>query len=236
VDLSTIAVPHTLAQLVPLLPATPARIVEVGCGDGALAAALATAGYDVTGVDRDTAVAESAGRRGVRVIQADINDVAGEYDVVLFTRSLHHAENLHDTVAHAATLLAPDGQIIIEEFAWERVDDAAAAFVYGNRAELVTAGLLDADHPSGKLLDAWIAGHRSLHTGAAMLDALGRVGVNLTMSDTSILWRLVDGRGGTWTVPIAPAGQALNAMRDREEALIAGGKLPSVGLLASIRC
>jgi len=29
---------------------------------------------------------------------------------------------------------------------------------------------------------------------------------------------------------------ALNAMRDREEALIAGGKLPSVGLLASIRC
>src|SRR6195952_658797 len=163
-DLSTIAVPHTLAQLVPFLPAAPARIAEAGCGDGALAAALATAGYDVTGIDRNTAMAESTRRRGVRVMQADINDVAGEYDAVLFTRSLHHAGNLHDTLAHAATLLAPNGQIIIEEFAWERVDDAAAAFVYGNRAELVAAGLLDADHPSEELLDAWIAGHYGLHT------------------------------------------------------------------------
>ena len=181
-------------------------------------------------------MAESARRRGVRVIQADINDVEGEYDVVLFTRSLHHAENLPGTLAHAATLLAPDGQIVIEEFAWERVDDAAAAFFYGNRAGLVTAGLLDADHPSEKLLDAWIAGHSSLHTGSAMLDALGRVGANLTTSDTSILWRLVDGRGGTWTVPTTQAGHALNAMREIEQDLIAAGELPSVGLLASVRC
>jgi len=127
----------------PLLPAAPARVAEAGCGDGALAAVLAAAGYDVAGVDRHAGMAESARRRGVRVIQADINDVVGEYDVVLFTRSLHHAENLHDTLAHAATMPAPDGQIVIKEFAWERVDDAAAAFVYGHRAELVAAGLLD---------------------------------------------------------------------------------------------
>jgi len=38
-DLSTIAVPHTLAHLKPLLPAPPARVLEVGCGRGALAAA-----------------------------------------------------------------------------------------------------------------------------------------------------------------------------------------------------
>ena len=115
----------------------------------------------------------------------------------------------------------------MEEFAWERVDDAAAAFVYGNRAELVAAGLFDADHPLGKLLKAWIAGHQSLHTGSAMLEALGHVGANLTTSDTSILWRLVDGRGGMWTVPTAQAGHALNAMRDEEESLIAAGELPS---------
>jgi len=47
------------------------------------------------------------------------------------------------------------------------------------------------------LLDSWIGGHQSLHTGSAMLDALGRVGGGVTTSDTSILWRLVDGRGGT---------------------------------------
>src|SRR5438552_891899 len=125
-DLSAVAVPHTVAHLKPLLPAPPARVLEVGCGRGALAAALADLGYQVTGVDRDAEMAAAAEKRGVSVIQADVRDVRGEYDVVLFTRSLHHAESLDDLLACAAGLLAPDGQIVIEEFAWERVDQAGA--------------------------------------------------------------------------------------------------------------
>src|SRR5882724_11253875 len=105
-DVSTVAVPHTLAHLKPLLPAPPARVLEVGCGRGALAAALADHGYPVTGVDRDAEVAAAAAERGVPVIQADVHDVTGEYDVVLFTRSLHHAEDLGGILAHAVTLLA----------------------------------------------------------------------------------------------------------------------------------
>src|SRR4051812_11781452 len=174
-DLSTISVPHTLAQLKPLLPEPPARVLEAGCGRGALAVALQDLGYKVTGVDRNAEMAAAARERGVHVIEADIHDVSGEYDVVLFTRSLHHAESLDDMLAHAATLLAPDGQIIIEEFAWERVDEAAAHFLYDNRAMLVATGLLDADIPDGGLLEAWVAGHDFLHQGSVMLDALSRV-------------------------------------------------------------
>jgi hypothetical protein len=131
-------------------------------------------------------------------------------------------------------LLAPDGQIIIEEFAWERVDEAGALFLYDNRALLVAAGLLAADHPSGDLLDAWVDGHRSLQRGSDMLAALGRVGSDLTVVDTSILWRLVDGRGGAWIEPADRAAGALNAVREAEERRIAAGMLPSVGLLASV--
>src|ERR1700712_5516675 len=109
-DPSTIAVPNTLAHLKQMLPPPPARVVETGCGRGALAAALADLGYEVTGVDRNAEMAVAARERGVCVIQADITDVSGEYDVVLFTRSLHHAESLDDTLAHAATLLAPGGE------------------------------------------------------------------------------------------------------------------------------
>jgi SAM-dependent methyltransferase len=234
-DLSTVAVPHTLDHLKTLLPAPPARVLEAGCGRGALAAALTELGYDVTGVDRDAEMVAAAGERGVPVIEADVRDVSGEYDVVLFTRSLHHAEDLDGILAHAVTLLTPGGQVIIEEFAWERVDDAAAAFLYDNRALLVATGLLDADTPTGDLLDAWVAGHESLHQATAMLAALNRAGSELTTVDTAMLWRLIDGRGGAWTEPATRAPDALNAIRRAEERRIAAGVLPSVGLLASIR-
>jgi 2-polyprenyl-3-methyl-5-hydroxy-6-metoxy-1,4-benzoquinol methylase len=108
-DLTTVAVPHTLAHLKPLLPPPPARVLEAGCGRGALAVALAELGYTVTGVDRDPEMAAAATKRGVPAIQAEIHDVSGEYDVVLFTRSLHHAESLDEILAHAATLKASTG-------------------------------------------------------------------------------------------------------------------------------
>ncbi len=234
-DLTTVAVPHTLTHLKLLLPAAPARILEVGCGRGSLAAALADLGYRVTGVDRAAEAVKAATERGVVAIHGDVHDISGEYDVVLFTRSLHHAENLDGILEHAVKLLADDGQIIIEEFAWERVDHRAAGFLYDNRAMLVAAGLLDADHPSGDLLDAWIVGHNSLHQGAAMVAALGRVGTDLTTVTTSILWRLVDGRGGTWIEPGTRAGDALDAMRVAEERRIGAGELPPVGLFAAVR-
>jgi SAM-dependent methyltransferase len=234
-DLTTVAVPHTLAHLKPLLPAPPARVLEAGCGRGALAAALANLGYEVTGVDRNAEMAAAAGERGVPVIQADVHDVSGQYDVVLFTRSLHHAEDLDDILAHAATLLAPGGQVIIEEFAWERVDHTAAHFLYDNRALLVATGLLDAEFPSGDLLDAWVTGHDFLHQGSAMLTALSRVGSDLTTVATAMLWRLVDGRGGVWTETATRAADALNAIRLAEERRVAAGAIPSVGLIASIR-
>jgi SAM-dependent methyltransferase len=234
-DLSTLAVPHTLTHLKSLLPPPPARVLEAGCGRGALAAALGELGYEVTGVDRNADMAAAARERGVTVIEADVRDVSGEYDVVLFTRSLHHAEDLDGILAHAGTLLAPGGQIIIEEFAWERVDDAAAAFLYDNRDLLVATGVLDADTPTGNLLDAWVAGHDSLQPGDVMLAALTRAGTDLTTVDTPMLWRLVDGRGGSWTEPATHAADALDAIRQAEERRLAAGVLPSVGLLASVR-
>ncbi len=178
---------------------------------------------------------EATTERGVVAIHGDVHDISGEYDVVLFTRSLHHAENLDGILEHAVRLLADSGQIVIEEFAWERVDHRAAGFLYDNRAMLVAAGLLDADHPSGDLLDAWIVGHHSLLQGSAMVAALGRVGTDLTTVPTSILWRLVDGRGGTWIEPGTRAGAVLDAMCAAEERRIGAGELPAVGLLASVR-
>ncbi|MGM1063222.1 class I SAM-dependent methyltransferase [Saccharothrix sp. Mg75] len=233
-DPTDLAVPHTLAHLAPLLPSSPARVLEAGCGRGALAAALAGLGHDVTGVDRDAEAVHAARERGVRVVHADVREVSGEYDVVLFTRSLHHADDLDEVLGHAAALLAPGGHLVVEEFAWERVDRAAAHFLHDHRAVLVSAGLLDAPTPTGDLLDAWVADHDSLHRGSAVLDALGRVGPEPVTAGTPVLWRLVNGRGGTWTgSDRTPA--VLGALRVAEERGIAAGLLPAVGVVASVR-
>ncbi|ANZ39332.1 hypothetical protein BBK82_28055 [Lentzea guizhouensis] len=223
--------PHTLAHLTPLLPPAPARILEAGCGRGALAAALTELGHQVTGVDRNAEMAAAARERGVDVIHADVLDVTGEYDVVLFTRSLHHADDLDAIVTHAASLLKPGGRIVVEEFGWERVDQAAAEFAYDNAALLVAAGLLDTETPETDPLGTWTGNHDRLHRGTTMLAALASAG-ELTTVDTPMLWRMVDGRGGRWLDPgRAPA--VLAALRAAEQRRITAGTLPRAGIVAS---
>lgn len=226
-----------MAALRAVLPAPPTRIAEIGCGRGALAAALTGRGYDVTGIDRDAGMVASTRARGVPAIHTDVLDVTDHtFDVLLFTRSLHHAEDLGGTLHHARSLLRPGGSLIIEEFAWERVDWTAAAFLYDHRRRLVRAGLLEAETPApADELDTWVDGHASLHRGTEMLAALGRVGTDLSCTATSMLWRLVDGRGGTWRAERARVAGALGSMRTDEERRIASCVLPSVGLVAAVR-
>lgn len=218
-----------------LLPEPPASILEAGCGRGALAKELANLGFDVTGVDRNDDAVAAARERGVSVVHADVHDVSGQYDVVLFTRSLHHADDLLGILAHATTLLKAGGQIIVEEFAWERMNRAAAEFLYDTRSILVAAGALDAELPSGDLLEAWTADHDFLHQGADMLAALGSVGTAMSTVSTPMLWRLIDGRGGSWREPETRATLVLDAIRSAEERRIAAGTLPTVGFAASVR-
>lgn len=98
--------------------AHPLRVLEVGCGEGELAAALVEGGYRVVAIDSDAAAVEIAKARGVdaRLATWPLFD-DGQFDAVLFTRSLHHIEPLDAAVAHAREVLQPGGRIIIEDFA-----------------------------------------------------------------------------------------------------------------------
>lgn len=49
--------------LLPLLPAAPARVVDLDCGTGSLTVLLAEAGHEVRGLPRAGAAAPHAGRR-----------------------------------------------------------------------------------------------------------------------------------------------------------------------------
>ena len=63
-------VEQTLRFILGVTLARDARILEVGCGRGALAAKLKARGFDVTAIDRDLEAVRVTRERGVRVVAA----------------------------------------------------------------------------------------------------------------------------------------------------------------------
>ena len=59
------------------------RVLDAGCGDGSLARAAAARGATVRAVDRDPEAIARAWSQGVPAELADIEDIEGDYDVVL---------------------------------------------------------------------------------------------------------------------------------------------------------
>jgi SAM-dependent methyltransferase len=177
-----LGVEQTLEFLRRVLPPAPARILEVGCGDGTMTRALAGAGYEVAGLDESIARPESeAGAHAARVqwIETDFlyYEPDDRYDVVLFTRSLHHISPVDAALGRAHALLAPGGHVVAEEFAYDRVNIQTARWLYDLESILLTTGLLVEGSPEsaiseGNPLGRWRREHASdppLPTGHAIL-------------------------------------------------------------------
>jgi SAM-dependent methyltransferase len=131
------------------------RVLDVGCGDGGLVDRLAELGFDTVGVDPRAPPRQ-------RLIQAGVEDATelGDFDAITATMALHHAD-LAAVVQALDRLLRPDGQLFINEFAWDAYDERAAAWVV--------------DHdPSGtdNSIAGWRREHASLHTSATIQHAL----------------------------------------------------------------
>ena len=101
------------------LPAPPARVLEVGCGDGDLARALDSAGFAVLAIDPRAPDGPIFERTTIEELPYE----AGPFEAVVASRSLPHVEDLDFVLAKIARL-AP--LLVVEEFAWDRFDDATA--------------------------------------------------------------------------------------------------------------
>src|SRR5260370_25906547 len=109
------------------LPPPPQRVLEVGCGrEGGLVELLASAGYDVTGVDPHAP-------EGERFLQSTFQEASNRlllegFDAVVAGRVLHHVNPLDeglDTLASFAPLLIGD------QFASDRIYRAAQHWYAG---------------------------------------------------------------------------------------------------------
>ena len=105
------------------LPPAPARVLEVGCGEGRLARRMATAGHRVVAIDPDAP--EGPLFRRVTIEEF----VASEpFDAAVATLSLHHIADLEAAVAKIAGLVVPGAIFVVVEMASDRFDEATAAW------------------------------------------------------------------------------------------------------------
>jgi hypothetical protein len=104
----------------------PARVLEVGCGKGELARALARVGHSVTAIDPRAPKGPIFRRVGIE----EFSD-AEPFDHVVASLSLHHVEDLGRALDKVVDSLRPGGTLVVVEFAWDRIDEATAEWVLG---------------------------------------------------------------------------------------------------------
>lgn len=105
------------------LPPPPARVVEVGAGEGELAALLREAGYDVVAID-------PAGEGAVLpVALLDIEAPPASFDAAVAVVSLHHVEPLEPSLRRLAEVVRPGGRLVVDEFDVALLDEPSVEWL-----------------------------------------------------------------------------------------------------------
>jgi SAM-dependent methyltransferase len=211
------------------------RGLDLGCGDGELAAVMLT-GTNVrwTGLDIDEADAELARKRGfyenVHLASAShIPEPDRAFDVVFSNSSLEHMQELDGVLAEVARVLKPGGQFVftvpLREFnellLWRRA--------------LSWAHLQGLSERYAAAIDERLA-HRNLLTSEAWRDKLGSHGLQIAQLEPYLTSRAI----AVWeTLSNATGGVAklLTGKHPREVQRSAGmlrGRSPAAAAVSSI--
>jgi SAM-dependent methyltransferase len=99
-----------------LAPQPGERILDVGCGDGALTEQLASLGTTVVGVDASADMVAAAYARGLDARQIDARELTfeNEFDAVFSSAVLHWVPDLTPVLAGARRALTPHGRFVAE--------------------------------------------------------------------------------------------------------------------------
>ena len=132
------------------LSAPPARVLEIGAGDGELAAVLAAAGYEVVAIDPASEV-EHVRRVALHELDEE------PFDAAVAVVSLHHVEPLGESFERLATLVRPGGLLVVDEVDFEQLDERAVRWWLarsGHAAEPADVlGVRDHMHSLARLRD-----------------------------------------------------------------------------------
>ena len=182
------------------LPPPTARVLEIGAGDGELAARLGAAGYEVVAID-------PAGEGAVLPVPLlDLDEPHASFDAALAVVSLHHVEPLEPSCRRLAEVVRPGGTLVVDEFDVGLMDEAAARWLLDRWRE--TGQERDRD-PADMVAE--LRAH--LHPLGTLRDELGEWFELGPVARASYLYRWYLGE----------------EFREGEEELIAAGWLPELG-------
>ncbi|MGB0059083.1 class I SAM-dependent methyltransferase [Candidatus Binatus sp.] len=99
-----------------LAPQAGERILDLGCGDGALTTRLAAMGCDVVGVDSSALQVEACRRLGLDARVADGARLSfdAEFDAVFSNAAIHWMKPVDDVIAGVWRALRPGGRFVAE--------------------------------------------------------------------------------------------------------------------------
>ena len=189
------------AWLAGILPPPAARILDAGCGEGALSRWLADAGYTVTSIDADPAAVATARSAGVPAVRADLASYDDEpFDAVVMLLSLHHMHPLGTALDRVARLLRPGGKLVLDEYAWDWADETTIRWFYDIAAILAATGVIEPPAGEDQLLARWRSRHTvdgaMCNSGDAMIKAVSaRLGAVTVRRVPYLARHLLAGRG-----------------------------------------
>lgn len=146
------------------------RLVDVGCGDGKLLADARQLGWEVVGLEPDPRAAAAARSRGVPVVEAPVEGLAGlggGFDAVVCAHVLEHVHRPLALLALARRALRPGGTLFLS-------CPNAASELHGRFG------------PAWRGLEA--PRHLAIPSAAFLLEYLGREGFRVT-AHVPRMWR-----------------------------------------------
>jgi SAM-dependent methyltransferase len=100
-----------------------ARILDVGCGSGAVLNSLKELGFaNLSGIDPYIA-ADAATENGILIQKTELSGITGKWDLIMFHHSFEHLPNPGEILRRVSDLLHQDGYAVIRtptvsSFAW----------------------------------------------------------------------------------------------------------------------
>jgi SAM-dependent methyltransferase len=159
--------PDVLRFVTDSLPSAPARVLEVGAGEGELARALISAGYDVLAIDP-----AGSGEPVRAVALAELDEPPASFDAAIAVVSLHHVEPLGESLRRLAEVVRPGGALVLDEIDVDCFDERAARWWLEHGAAGGHRGDEHGDHAPGtpEEIVAFLRHH--IHDLVTLRDAL----------------------------------------------------------------